>query len=74
MARRAPEVLALEREVTRTLAYCAAHDVDAARRTAAALRDSAVASVYAHRLSKSCVGPGPAPATLLREMRQRALN
>jgi hypothetical protein len=74
MARRAPEVLALEREVTRTLAYCAARDVDAARRTAAALRDSAVASVYAHRLSKSCVGPAPAPATLLREMRRRALN
>jgi hypothetical protein len=67
-------MLVEEREVTRTLAYCAADDVDAARRTAAALRQSGVASVYAHRLSQSCVGPAPAPPRLLQEMRRRALN
>lgn len=74
MARRAPDALIEEREVTRVLAHCAANDVDSARLTAAALRESDGASVYAHRLSKSCVGPAPAPATLLDEMRQRALN
>ncbi len=74
MARQTPEALVEEREVTRTLAYCAANDVDAARRTAEALRRSGVASVYDHRLSKSCAGPAPAPARLLNEMRRRALN
>jgi len=74
MARRTPDVLVEEREVTRTLAHCAANDVDSARRAAAALREVGVARVYAHRLSQSCVGPEPAPASLLDEMRQRALN
>jgi hypothetical protein len=74
MARQVPELLVEEREVTRVLAYCSAHDVDGARRTAAALRRSAVASVYAHRLSQSCVGPEPAPAGLVEEMRRRARN
>jgi hypothetical protein len=69
-----PELLVEEREVTRTLAHCAADDVDSARRTAAALRQSGVASVYAHRLSKSCAGPAPAPESLLEEMRRRAAN
>jgi hypothetical protein len=67
-------VLVEEREVTRALAHCAAHDVDSARVTAAALRQAGMARVYAHRLSESCVGPEPAPASLLDEMRQRAQN
>jgi hypothetical protein len=72
MARRTPDVLVEEREVTRTLAHCAAHDVDSARRTAATLREAGTARVYAHRLSESCVGPEPTPERLLDEMRQRA--
>lgn len=74
MARRTPEVLVEEREVTRVLAYCAADRLDSARATAAALRHSGGASVYSHRLSKSCVGPEPAPASLVEEMRRRARN
>jgi hypothetical protein len=74
MARRTPDALVDEREVTRALAHCAANDVDSARRTAAALRESGASRVYAHRLSESCVGPEPTPASLLDEMRQRALN
>ena len=74
MARRTPDALVEEREVTRVLAHCAANDVDSARLTAAALHASGAASVYAHRLSKSCVGPAPTPASLLDEMRRRALN
>jgi hypothetical protein len=74
MARRTPALLVEEREATRVLAYCAVNDVDAARRTAAALQQSEAASVYAHRLSKSCVGPAPAPASLVDEMRRRTQN
>ena len=74
MDRRVPDLLVEEREVTRALAHCAAHDVASARRTAAGLRESGAASVYEHRLSESCVGPGPTPASLLEEMRRRALN
>jgi hypothetical protein len=71
MAGRAPDLLVEEREVTRALAHCAAHDVESARDTAAALRAAGLARVYAHRLSESCVGPEPTPASLLDEMRQR---
>jgi hypothetical protein len=71
MAGRAPDVLVEEREVTRALAHCAVHDVDSARDTAVALRAAGLARVYAHRLSESCVGPEPTPASLLDEMRRR---
>jgi hypothetical protein len=59
LARRAPDALVEEREVTRVLGWCATGDDAAARRAASSVRQSWPASPYAHRLSQSCVGSEP---------------
>jgi hypothetical protein len=56
--RGAGDILREERELTRVLALCAVGQHEAARRSAALLSSESPRSIYAMRLSNTCVGAG----------------